>query len=142
MSEVGTHTEWVCPSLTVDNGSVPVHELPGLSDGLDEQAWSTAGTTGTSMSSVVPRASSWRRVSMISRGEQIAEVAQNNDDKNRARLGHLRAWSPREAPGSQGHFATRPKGKIRVGKQTQLIVRAWKIGPAALRAQRLATARP
>lgn len=86
MSEVGTHTEWVCPSLTVDSGSVPAHELLGPSDGLDEHACSTAGTTGTSMSNVVPRASSWRRVSMTSRGYQLAEVAQNNDDKNRARL--------------------------------------------------------
>lgn len=91
MSEVGTHTEWVCPSLTVDNGSAPAHELLGPSDGLDEQAWSTTGTTGTSMSNVVPRASSWRRVSMISRGDQLAEVAQNNNDKNRARLDALRA---------------------------------------------------
>src|SRR3954468_1192299 len=83
MSEVGTHTEWVCPSLTVDSGSVPAHELWGLSGGLDEQAWSTAGTTGTSMSNVVPRASSWRRVSMIGRGGQSAEVARDRDAESR-----------------------------------------------------------
>lgn len=38
MSEVGTHTEWVWPALTVDSGSVPEHTGPvgGVGSSFDE----------------------------------------------------------------------------------------------------------
>lgn len=131
MSEVGTHTEWVCPSLTVDNEAVPAQELLGPSDGLDEQAWSTAGTTGTSMSNVVPRASSWRRVSMINRGDHLAEVAPKKIKRIVPNWMGLRVGSrEHREPGSTARF--RSQVEIRVGNSLNSSYMLGKITTAAL----------